>query len=88
MGLKLSYAEAKIGILRLYQRYTFRLLPGQVRAIGSNCMTASALLCVYPLCPSRCCVRDCIICTSNATYKMLVHLFWHGKRLCSAHTRP
>ena len=30
VGMKLAYAEAKIALIRLYQRYTLRLTPGQV----------------------------------------------------------
>lgn len=36
--MKLAYAEAVVGLVRLYQRYTFRLTPGQVGA--SQCRIA------------------------------------------------
>ncbi len=74
VGLKLSYAEAKIGILRLYQRYTFRLLPGQVRAVRSICMTASALLCVYTCAPVD------VVC--EITLPVQVMLRSHTRCLC------
>lgn len=30
VGVRLAYAEAKIALIKLYQHYTLRLVPGQV----------------------------------------------------------
>ncbi len=43
VGLKLAYAEARIVLIRLYQRYTFRLTPGQVGALHRPCFAKSVI---------------------------------------------
>lgn len=59
VGLKLAYAEAKITLIRLYQKYTLRLTPGQVNIscwplrnwLGFDFVVAWFYdMCVYSIC--------------------------------------
>lgn len=44
VGVKLAYAEAVIALVRLYQRFTFNLAPGQVYSHHKHLYLSNHLL--------------------------------------------